>query len=98
MEPAVTGLILVSVLAGGGAAWLLARFVRVWAGWALAGGLAVALAGFILAAQSAQGMEGLGHIIMALVFAAPAMLGAVLGAALGGWMRRRTGQGAGERA
>ena len=39
----------------------------------------ILLAGFILAAQSAQGMEGLGHIIMALVFAAPAMLGAVLG-------------------
>ena len=56
----ILSLFLLSGLAGLVLGWLLARFVRVWAGWALVGALAVAVAGFILAGRSAQGMEGLG--------------------------------------
>lgn len=85
----ILGLFLLSGLVGLVLGWLLARFLRVWAGWALVGGLAVAVAGFILAGQSAQGMEGLGHVVVAMVLAAPAMLGAVIGTLAGGWMRQR---------
>jgi len=97
MEPAVLGLVLASVLAGLVPCWALARFSSVWAGCVVAGMLAVAMVGFILAAQSAQGMEGLGYIVLAMIFAAPGMVGAALGTVSGGWMRRRAGQGTGER-
>lgn len=92
MEPSVLGFVLASGLVGLVVAGFLARFVRVWAGWVLAGFLAVAVVGFILAARSAQGMEGLGHVVLAVIFAAPACLGAVPGTVLGGWMRRRAGR------
>jgi len=91
VEPAVLGLILAAALAGLVPAWLLARFARVWMGWALAGVLALAVVGFILAGQGAQGWDGLAYVILALVFAAPAALGAALGTALGAWMRERAG-------
>jgi len=97
VEPAVAGLILASASAGLAVAWVLARFVRVWAGWAVAGVLAVAVLGFILAGRASQGWDGLAYMILALVFAGPAFLGAALGTALGGWMRPRAGQGPGER-
>ena len=70
-------------------AWPLARFVRIWAGWALVGLLAMAVAGFMLAGRTAQGWDGLAYMILALIFAGPALLGAALGTALGGWMRQR---------
>lgn len=95
MEPAVLGLILASGFAGLVVAGLLARLVRVWAGWALAGFLAVAVLGFILAGRASQGWDGLAYVILAMIFAAPALLGAVLGTVLGGWMRRRAGWGRG---
>lgn len=89
MEPAVLGLILAAAAAGLIPAWLLARFVRAWLGWSLAGLLAAAAAAFIVLGRASQGWDGLSYVILALVFAAPAMFGAMLGTALGGWMRAR---------
>ncbi|MCC5968619.1 MAG: hypothetical protein JJU15_01560 [Pararhodobacter sp.] len=97
MEPAVLGIVLVSAATGLVAAWLLARFVRVLLGWVLTGVLALVAAGFLLAGQAVQGLDGLVYVILALVFTAPAVLGAALGTALGGWMRMRAGQGLGAR-
>ncbi len=95
MDPAVLGLILTSAFVGLAVSWLLARFVRIWAAWVLVGLLALAVAGFILAGRVTQGWDGLAYVILALIFAGPAMLGAALGAALGGWMRERARRGRG---
>ncbi|KPQ06001.1 MAG: hypothetical protein HLUCCA12_12390 [Rhodobacteraceae bacterium HLUCCA12] len=88
MEPAILGIVAASALAGVIPAWLLARFARVWMGWALAGGCALCVVALLIAGRGAQGWDGLAYAILAIFFAAPATLGALLGTALGGWMRR----------
>ena len=71
--PAVAALL--GLLAG----WLLARWLGPRAAWWLAGGLALAAGALILAGRGAQGMEGLGYVVVAILMAAPAGLGAALG-------------------
>lgn len=55
--------------------------------WWLAGSLGLLAVGLILAARAAQGMEGLGHVVLALFMAAPAGLGAVLAGLWHRWRR-----------
>ena len=78
--PALAGLI------GLAAGWALARWRGPRAAWWLAGALGLAAAGLVLAARAAQGMEGLGYVIIAIFMAAPAGLGAALA---GAWVRWR---------
>ncbi|MBX3246859.1 MAG: hypothetical protein KF901_06740 [Myxococcales bacterium] len=58
------------------------------AAWALCALLTLLGGGLLLAARNAQGWDGLGYAVVAMVFVAPALVGAVLGT-LSGWIRRR---------
>ncbi len=71
------------------AGWLLARFWRPGAAWGLVALLAVAVVALILAGRQAQGFEGLGYAIAAVVMLTPAALGAALGGWLSGWLGGR---------
>ena len=67
--------------------WALARYWRPGAAWALVGVLVLGVVALILAGRRAQGFEGVGYAVMALVMLAPAALGVAVGGWLGG--RRR---------
>lgn len=49
----------------------------------------LAALGFYFAAQQGRDMQGLGHMVMLMVFVLPAMLGMVLGGAALWWRKRR---------
>jgi hypothetical protein len=78
--PAVAG------LTGLAAGWALARWRRPRAALWLGGVLGAVAVVLILAARAAQGMEGLGYVVVALLMALPAGLGAALA---GAWVRWR---------
>lgn len=77
-----------SFLAGLAAGWVLARHWRRGAAWALAAALVAAAVALIGAGRMAQGLDGLGYGIVAILMATPAALGAALGGWLGGRIRR----------
>jgi hypothetical protein len=68
--------------------WLLARWRRPRATFWLAAVLIAAAVALILAARAAQGMEGLGYVVIAIFMAAPAALGAALAGAIFMWRDR----------
>ena len=74
----------IALALGLAAGWMLARLWRPGAAWGVAGVLAVAVVALILAGRQAQGFEGLGYAIAAVVMLTPAALGAALGGWLGG--------------
>lgn len=56
--------------------------------WVICTLLALLFGGLILTARQVQGWGGLGYAVVAMVFVAPAFIGAVVGALIG-WARRR---------
>lgn len=76
----------------------LAMFVLARAGWrklAISVIVALALTAMltILRAQEMDGMEGLGIMLMAVLFLLPATFGGIIGALIGEWQSRRLGGG-----
>lgn len=68
-----------SALLGAALGHVLARWVAPWLGWALAAALLGAAVLLVLSGQGRPGFDGLGQVIMAVLMAAPAGLGAALG-------------------
>ncbi len=77
----------IAALIGLAAGWGIGRWWGPRAVWWLAGTLGLLAVGLILAARAAQGMEGLGYVVLALFMAAPAGLGAVLAGLWHRWRR-----------
>jgi hypothetical protein len=77
------------VLVAGGVAYGLARKGRALAAWIWCGVLALTGVGLLFAARSAPGWDGLGYLLMLLMFAGPSFLGAIVGALVGIWVARR---------
>mgnify|MGYP001270049911 FL=1 len=75
----------VAALLGIAAGWALSRWLGRRAEWWLVGGLIFGALVLILAGRAAQGMEGLGYVVMAIFMAVPA----AIGASLGGFLARR---------
>jgi len=75
-------------LTGFAAGWMLARWRSPRATFWLAGALVAAAVALILAARAAQGMEGLGYVVMAIFMAAPAAFGTALAGAIVLWQKR----------
>jgi len=71
--------------------------VRKGLGWvpaAMALILALIMVWAIYEGRKAQGWDGIGYGIVAMLMAAPGLLGVALGSAVGWWQRRRAGRGA----
>ena len=56
---------------------------------AFAIGFAILMIWAIYKGQQAQGWDGIGYAILAILMAAPALIGTLVGAAVGLWQRKR---------
>jgi len=93
MEPMIVVLPLGSALLGAALGLSLARWVAPWLGWALAAVLLGAAVVLVLSGQGRPGFDGLGQVVLAVLMAAPAGLGAALGTVIA--LARARHQGAG---
>jgi hypothetical protein len=68
-----------SALLGVALGFVAARWVAPWLGWALAGISLLGAVVLVIRAQPAEGMDGLGYFVLAMLVLAPGGLGAALG-------------------